>query len=151
MKQKLHRTIQRVSADTEALHYNTAIAAMMEYVNELREKGDGSREMVEPLVIMLAPYAPHIAEEMWDALGHKESVFAARWPAFDEKLTSAGDVEIAVQVNGKLRSRLTVARGMTQDEVMKIVLSDPAVQKFVDGQKVKKVIYVQDRLVNLVV
>jgi len=107
--------------------------------------------MVEPLVIMLAPYAPHIAEEMWEALGHKESVFAARWPAYDEKLASAGDVEIAVQVNGKLRSRLTVARGMTQDEVMKIVLSDPAVQKFVDGQKVKKVIYVQDRLVNLVV
>jgi len=151
VRQKLHRTIQRVSADTEALHYNTAIAAMMEYVNELREKGDGSREMVEPLVIMLAPFAPHIAEEMWEALGHKESVFAARWPSYDEKLASAGDVEIAVQVNGKLRSRLTVARGMTQEEVMKIVLSDPAVQKFVDGQKVKKVIYVQDRLVNLVV
>ena len=151
VQQKLHRTIQRVSADTEALHYNTAIAAMMEYVNELREKGDGSREMVEPLVIMLAPYAPHIAEEMWEVFGHQSSVFSASWPVYEEKLASAGDVEIAVQVNGKLRSRLTVARGMTQDEVMKIVLSDPAVQKFVDGQKVKKVIYVQDRLVNLVV
>jgi len=111
----------------------------------------GNYVLLEPLVIMLAPYAPHIAEEMWEVLGHKESVFAARWPAYDEKLASAGDVEIAVQVNGKLRSRLTVARGMTQDEVMKIVLSDPAVQKFVDGQKVKKVIYVQDRLVNLVI
>ena len=151
VQQKLHRTIQRVSADTEALHYNTAIAAMMEYVNALRDTGNGTRETIEPLVIMLAPYAPHIAEEMWEVLGHQSSVFSASWPAYDEKLASAGDVEIAVQVNGKLRSRLTVSRGMTQDEVMKIVLSDPAVQKFVDGQKVKKVIYVQDRLVNLVV
>jgi leucyl-tRNA synthetase len=151
VQQKLHRTIRRVSADTEGLHYNTAIAAMMEYVNELREQGAGSRELVEPLVIMLAPYAPHVAEEMWEVLGNKDSVFGARWPAHDEKLASAGDVEIAVQVNGKLRSRLTVARGLTQDEVMKIVLADPAVQKFVDGQKLKKVIYVQDRLVNLVV
>jgi len=100
---------------------------------------------------MLAPYAPHIAEEMWERLGHQESVFQAPWPAHDERLASAGDVEIAVQVNGKLRSRLVVPRGMAQEEVLKIVLADAAVQKFVDGQNVKKVIYVQDRLVNLVV
>jgi leucyl-tRNA synthetase len=78
-------------------------------------------------------------------------VFAARWPAHDEKLATAGDVEIAVQVNGKLRSRLTVPRGLDQETVVARVLADEAVKKFVDGQKVKKVIYVQDRLVNLVV
>jgi leucyl-tRNA synthetase len=151
VKQKLHRTIRKVSADSEGLQYNTAIAAMMEYVNELREQGAGSRELLEPLVIMLAPYAPHIAEEMWEFLGHKESVFQARWPAYDERLASAGDVEIAIQVNGKLRSRLTVPRGMAEKDVLARVLADEAVKKFVDGQKVKKVIYVQDRLVNLVV
>ena len=151
VRQKLHRTIRKVTADTEALQYNTAIAAMMEYVNELREQGAGSRELIQPLVIMLAPYAPHIAEELWTVLGGETSVFQASWPAHDEGLASAGDVEIAVQVNGKLRSRLTVPRGMPENEVMKIVLSDAAVMKFVDGQKVKKVIYVQDRLVNLVV
>jgi len=124
---------------------------MMEYVNELREQGAGSRELLEPLVLMLAPYAPHIAEEMWSVLGGKGSVFEARWPAFDERLASAGDVEIAVQVNGKLRSRLTVPRGMAEKDVLTRVLADEAVKKFVDGQKVKKVIYVQDRLVNLVV
>jgi len=150
-EQKLHRTIRKVSADTEALQYNTAIAAMMEYVNELRQQGAGSRELLEPLVLMLAPYAPHIAEEMWSVLGGKGSVFEARWPAFDERLASAGDVEIAVQVNGKLRSRLTVPRGMAEKDVLTRVLADEAVKKFVDGQKVKKVIYVQDRLVNLVV
>ena len=151
VEQKLHRTIRKVSADTEALQYNTAIAAMMEYVNELRERGAGSRALIEPLVIMLAPYAPHIAEELWELLGGKETVFQARWPTYDERLASAGDVEIAVQVNGKLRSRLTVPRGMAEKDVLARVLADEAVKKFVDGQKVKKVIYVQDRLVNLVV
>ena len=151
LQQKLHRTIRKVSADTEALQYNTAIAAMMEYVNELRESGARSRELVEPLVIMLAPYAPHIAEELWQVMGDKTSVFEAKWPSYDERLASAGDVEIAVQVNGKLRSRLTVPRGMAEQDVLARVLADEAVKKFVDGQKVKKVIYVQDRLVNLVV
>jgi len=151
VEQKLHRTIRKVTADTEALQYNTAIAAMMEYVNEIRERGAGSRELLKPLVIMLAPYAPHVAEELWAVLGETESVLQARWPSFDEQLASTGDVEIAVQVNGKLRSRLVVPRGMPQEAVVKIVLSDPVVQKFVDSQKVRKVIYVQDRLVNLVV
>jgi len=151
LEQKLHRTIRKVSADTEALQYNTAIAAMMEYVNELRERGAGSRELIEPLVIMLAPYGPHIAEEMWSVLGHDASVFEARWPSYDERLASAGDVEIAVQVNGKLRSRLMVPRGMAEKDVLARVLADEAVKKFVDGQKVKKVVFVQDRLVNLVV
>src|SRR3989440_503917 len=150
-EQKLHRTIRKVTADTEGLQYNTAISAMMEYVNQLREQGAGSRELLEPLVIMLAPYAPHIAEELWEVLGHKETVVAARWPAYDEKLASAGDVEIAVQVNGKLRSRIVVPRGMAQEDVMKMVMADEAVKKFVDGKPVKKAIYVQDRLVNLVV
>src|SRR5438309_1764513 len=88
-EQKLHRTIRKVSADTEALQYNTAIAAMMEYVNELREQGAGGRELVTPLVIMLAPYAPHIAEELWEVLGGKGSVFEQRWPDYDERLASA--------------------------------------------------------------
>jgi leucyl-tRNA synthetase len=150
-QQKLHRTIRKVSADTEALQYNTAISAMMEYVNELREQGAGSRELIEPLVIMLAPYAPHIAEELWEVLGHDKTVFEARWPSYDERLASAGDVEIAVQVNGKLRSRLTVPRGMPEKDVMARVLADEVVKKFVNGDRVKKVIYVQDRLVNLVI
>jgi leucyl-tRNA synthetase len=151
VQQKLHRTLRKVTADTEGLQYNTAIAAMMEYVNELREQGAGSQELVKPLLIMLAPYAPHIAEELWELLGGQRSVFEERWPAYDERLASAGDVEIAVQVNGKLRSRLTVPRGMGQSEVVERVLADEAVKKFVNGSPLKKVIYVQDRLVNLVV
>jgi leucyl-tRNA synthetase len=153
VQRKLHQTIRKVGADTESLDYNTAIAAMMEYVNELREQGAAGREQLEPLVIMLAPYAPHFAEELWELFGHKTSIFAARWPRHDERLATAGDVEIAVQVNGRLRSRLTVPRGTTQEQVVARVLADEAVKKFVDGggAPLKKVIYVQDRLVNLVV
>jgi leucyl-tRNA synthetase len=148
---KLHQTIKKVTGDTEALQYNTAIAAMMEYVNELREAGVASPEAVRPLVVLLAPYAPHLAEELWERLGHDRSVFETRWPAYDERLATAGDVEIAVQVNGKLRSRLTVPRGMGQDEVVARVLADEAVRKFVDGKPIQKVVYVPDRLVNIVV
>jgi len=151
VERKLHQTIKKVGADTESLSYNTAIAAMMEYVNQVREEGAGTREGIAPLIVMLAPYAPHFAEELWALLGHDTSVFAARWPAHDERLATAGDVEIAVQVNGRLRSRLTVPRGMPQNDVVARVLADEAVKKFVNGHTVKKVIYVQDRLVNLVV
>ena len=148
---KLHQTIHKVTVDTERLDYNTAIAAMMEYVNELRNAEFGMRNAVEPLVVMLAPYAPHVAEELWERLGHDTSVFDATWPAYDARLAASGDVEIAVQVNGKVRARLTVARGLDEAQVRAIALKDDTVRKFVDGKAVKKTIYVQDRLLNLVV
>ena len=152
VERKLHQTIRKVTADTENLDYNTAIAAMMEYVNEVREAGGASREALEPLVLMLAPYAPHLAEELWAVLGHTErSIFEERWPAYDEALAAAGDVEIAVQVNGRLRGRVTVARGTPEAEVVKRALADEGVRKFVDGNPIKKTVFVQDRLVNLVV
>ena len=149
---KLHQTIAKVTTDTETLGYNTAIAAMMEYVNVVREHGVTSREAIHPLVIMLAPYAPHMAEELWVVLGGQgESVFEQRWPAHDPAIAVAGDVEIAIQVNGKLRGRLVVPRGMSQQDVVAKALAEEAVKKFVNGNAVRKVVYVQDRLVNLVV
>ena len=148
---KLHQTIAKVTADTESLDYNTAIAAMMEYVNLLREQGAGSRQAVEPLLIMLAPYAPHLTEELWAALGHDRSIFRASWPSYDATLAAAGDVEVVVQVNGKVRGRVTVSRGATEAQVVALALKDESVRKFVDGKPVRKTVYVQDRLLNLVV
>ena len=150
-KQKLHRTIRKVTADTEALQYNTAIAAMMEYVNLLREQGVASRAAVEPLLIMLASYAPHLAEELWAALGHDRSIFYASWPKYDATLAAAGDVEVVVQVNGKVRGRVTVSRGASEAEVVARALQDESVRKFVNGKPVRKTVYVQDRLLNFVV
>jgi leucyl-tRNA synthetase len=151
VRRKLHQTIRKVGADVEGLQYNTAIAAMMEYLNVVREAKAGSRAALEPLVVMLAPFAPHLAEELWAGWGHSTSVFEARWPAFDERLATAGEVEIAVQVNGKLRARLTVPRGMAQDDVQARAVADDGVKKFLDGKPIRKVIYVQDRLLNIVI
>jgi len=101
--------------------------------------------------VMLAPYAPHLAEELWALLGHERSIFAATWPAFDERLAVAGDVEVVVQVNGKVRGRVTVSRGASEAEVVERAMQDESVRKFVDGKPVRKTVYVQDRLLNFVV
>src|SRR6266704_1420594 len=141
VERKLHQTIRKVTADTESLDYNTAIAALMEYVNLVREQGAASRQAVEPLLIMLAPYAPHLAEESWEALGHDRSIFQETWPGYDERLAAAGDVEVVVQVNGKVRGRVTVGRGASEAHVLEQALKDESVRKFVDGKPVRKTIY----------
>ncbi|HEV2751385.1 MAG TPA: class I tRNA ligase family protein, partial [Gemmatimonadales bacterium] len=151
VERKLHQTIRKVTTDTEQLDYNTAISAMMEYVNLVREQGAGSRDAVEPLLIMLAPYAPHLAEELWSVLGHRQSIFNERWPQHDERLAAAGEVEVVVQVNGKVRGRVNVNRGATEVEVVARAMQDESVKKFVDGKPVRKTIYVPDRVLNLVV
>jgi leucyl-tRNA synthetase len=146
----LHRTIRKVTDDTERLDYNTAIAAMMEYVNALRD-GMPTRALVEPLVIMLAPFAPHFAEECWERLGHATSVMDADWPTFDETLATAGDVELVVQVNGKVRGRLALPRGTPEAVAVAAAKADAGVLKFTEGKTIRKVVFVPDRLVSLVV
>jgi leucyl-tRNA synthetase len=157
---KLHQTIRKVTADIEEHHYNTAIAAMMEYVNTLRgaaadDDADSaagvSTALVGPLIVMLAPFAPHFAEECWERLRHKGSVFDATWPVHDEALAQERHVELVVQVNGKVRARLLVPAGIDEAEATRRALADDTVQKFLDGGQIRKVVYVPDRLVNLVV
>ena len=155
--QKLHRTIRGVSEDLPELRYNTAIAKLMEYVNELRrmEGGQAGQEipagLVEPLVIMLAPFAPCFAEECWERLGYQTSVFGARWPAFDAELAKAVQVELVVQVNGKVRARIEAASGLSERDAVALAKTVEGIHKFIDGKELKKVIHVPDRLVNLVV
>ncbi|HEY0931789.1 MAG TPA: leucine--tRNA ligase [Gemmatimonas sp.] len=148
---KLHRTIKKVGEDTANLGYNTAIAAMMEYMNAVR-RGERvpHRAEVEPLVQLVAPYAPHLAEECWEALGHEGSVFNAGWPTFDAAQLVDDEVELVVQVNGKLRGKLRVAADVTQEAVMAQAMADEAIAKFVVGTP-KKVIFVPKRLLNIVV
>jgi leucyl-tRNA synthetase len=146
----MHRTIQKVTHDTESLNYNTAISAMMEYVNAMREAGAAPRALVEPLVIMLAPYAPHFAEECWEMLGKTTSVVDADWPAFDAAAALEGEVEVVVQVNGKVRARLKLPRGTAKEVAVAAAKADAGVQKFTEGKEIRKAIYVPDRLVSLV-
>ena len=147
---KLHATIRKVGDDIPRLGYNTAIAAMMEYMNTLR-KGDRvpRRSEVEPLVQLVAPFAPHLAEELWEQLGNSGSVFDSTWPVFDPALLSTDEVEIAVQVNGKMRGRLRMARDVTQAVAASQAMNDESIAKFVTGAP-KKIIFVPGRLLNIV-
>jgi leucyl-tRNA synthetase len=152
---KLHQTIHGVGTDLEALRYNTAISKLMEYVNVLRGGRDGGaglpKALLEPLAIMLGPLAPYLAEECWERLGHDTSVFDAPWPAYDAALAQEEQLELVVQVNGKVRGRLRVEPGISQDEAVARALAEEAVQRFTEGKQPRKTIYVPDRLVNLVV
>ncbi|MDR0877105.1 MAG: leucine--tRNA ligase [Treponema sp.] len=147
----LHKTVKKVSADTASLNFNTAISQMMIYSNELAKLETLPRFLWEPLVIMVSAYAPHLGEELWEELGHKESVSKAVWPSYDEKLTVDSEATIVVQVNGKIRDKFTTAAGTSKEELEKTAREMPGVQKWLEGQTVVKVIAVQDKLVNIVV
>ncbi len=148
---KLHQTIKKVGSDIAALSYNTAIAAMMEYMNVLR-RGERVPHVaeVEPLVLLAASFAPHITEELWEMLGHATSIFDARFPVVDETLIHEDSFELVVQINGKTRGKLNLPRSVTQDAALAAVQGDPALAKFVTGEP-KKIIFVPGRLLNLVV
>ena len=160
MERKLHATIRKVTEDLESLSYNTAIAAMMEYLNAVREGGrTASRAEVEPLVVLASPFAPHIASELWERLGHDEPLFGrqtaagnpVRWPEHDPEKATADTIEFVVQVNGKLRARMEMPRGIDEDAAREAALADENVRRQLNGSQIRKVIFVPDRLINLVV
>ena len=152
VERALHRTIKQVTEQVADLHYNTAIAAMMEYLNIVREGGRVPRQAeLKPLVILLAPFAPHVAEELHARLGATEGLFAsARWPDYDENKIAEEFVEIAVQVNGKLRGQVSVPNAAAADVVREAACSNQNVARHLDGKTVRKVIHVPNKLINLV-
>ena len=148
---KWHQTLKKSHEAIESLRYNSAIAAYMELVNAMRDAENRDRRLVEDLVVMLSPFAPHFAEECWERLGHGDSVFDQRWPEWDEALTVEDSVEIAVQVNGKTRSKVVVRRDSGEDVVTAAALADDGTRRYVGDQPVRKVIHVPNRLINIVV
>jgi leucyl-tRNA synthetase len=148
---KLHQTIQKVTEDLDGMRFNTAIAAMMELTNHLTKLSVKPRSALEPFVLLLGPFAPHLAEELWCALGHKETLAYESWPTFDPTLTKADEIEVPVQVNGKLRCRLTVPADIGDAALQAAALADEQVKKHLAGKTVKKVIVVPKKLVNIVV
>jgi len=153
VEEKLHRTIRQVSEQLPELQYNTAVAAMMEYLNVVRAGGrSATRSEVEPLVVMVAPFAPHLAEELWARLGHDESIFdGATWPEYEPEKARRDTLELAVQVNGKLRGTVAGTPGMNEDEAVALARADENVSRHLENGDVRKVIFVPDRLVNFVV
>jgi leucyl-tRNA synthetase len=180
LRRKTHDTIRRVTVDIEERqNLNTAVSAMMELVNALYEFSESTvtggpsrrsdedvehagqverketicvmREALEALVRMLSPFAPHTAEELWASLGYETGLTKASWPAFDAEVAKADEVTIPVQINGKVRTRLTVAADTSEDELQRLALADQAVQPYISGKTVKKVVVAKGRLVSLVV
>jgi leucyl-tRNA synthetase len=147
----LHQAIAKVTEDIEALRFNTAISALMELVNAAYKWPSLPRAVADPFVLLLAPLAPHIAEELWQRLGHAESLASAEWPAADSAYLRADVIEIPVQVNGKVRAKIQVPAEAGESEVIDIARADQNVGRHLDGQTVKRAIYVRGRIVNFVV
>jgi leucyl-tRNA synthetase len=154
---KLHQTIQKITEDFESRwHFNTSIAAFMElmnllYVVESEISGPVMAETLEKMTLLLEPFAPYLAEEIWEELSETGPVFAQAWPSYDPELAREDEAEVVVQVNGKLRGRVFVAFGTGREDLEKKAMADPKIQVFLDGKQVVKVVVVPDKLVNIVV
>jgi leucyl-tRNA synthetase len=175
VRRKTHDTIRRATVDIEErMHLNTAVSSMMELVNELYAFSDTTphgqpsknppaaavvrpqtravmREALEALVVMISPFAPHTAEELWQMLGHADGLIRTQWPAFDPEVAKADEVVVPVQVNGKLRARLTVPAGLADADLQALVLADPGVQHHIAGKAIRKVVIAKGPLVSIVI
>jgi leucyl-tRNA synthetase len=154
----MHKTIRRVTEDTERFRFNTMVAALMEYTNALtRAKQAGPvdatawREAIDALLLLIAPSAPHLAEELWERTGHTYSIHNQSWPEWDKELAREEEITLVVQVNGKLRDRLQAPADITEERAKELALASARVRAHTDGRQLLRVIYVPGRLVNVVV
>ncbi len=146
----LHKTIKKVSNDTDAMEFNTAIAQMMIFINEIFKYDKCYKELWKPFVLLIAPYAPHIGEEMWQMLGNKEILAFETWPEWIEKLTLDDEKEVVVQINGKVRSKMIIAAGTAKEDLEKMAFENEKIKSLTEGKNIIKVICIPDKLVNIV-
>jgi leucyl-tRNA synthetase len=146
----VHKTIKKVGEDIENFHLNTAVSALMILVNELGKFKIGKTEG-SLLLQILAPFAPHLSEELWEKLGNKTSIFKSVWPQYDPRLIRDETVNLVVQVNGKLRATIEVAAEISEKEAMRLAQENMVIKKWLDGKKIIKNIFVPGKLLNIVV
>ena len=147
----LHKTIKKVTEDTATLNFNTAISQMMVYINDLSKLPTLPREAWEPLILMLSPYAPHLAEELWERAGHQPSVANVSWPQYNEALTIDEEIQIVCQINGKVRAKIMLSKDATKDQIIAAAKENENVKKYLDGATIVKEIVVPGKLVSFVV
>ena len=147
----LHKTIKKVTEDTATLNFNTAISQMMVYINDLSKLPTLPREAWEPLILMLSPYAPHLAEELWERAGHQPSVANVSWPQYNEALTIDEEIQIVCQINGKVRAKIMLSKDATKDQIIAAAKENDNVKKYLDGATIVKEIVVPGKLVSFVV
>jgi leucyl-tRNA synthetase len=146
----MHQSIKKVSEDVESLGFNTAVSTLMILVNDMEKREIVSKKEYETLLKLLAPFAPHVTEEIWEALGHKTSIHIEKWPDFDPQKLLQDTVTLAVQVNGKVRANLTVDKDESEGSIREKAVSIPAVEKWLLGKKVEKIIVVPGKIVSIV-
>ncbi len=152
LNRMVHKTIKKVGEDIAAFKFNTAVSALMILLNEMEKKSDLiNKVMAENVIKILVPFAPHISEELWQKIGNKKSVHLESWPEFNKHLIEDEDVELLIQVNGKLRDKIILKKGMVQPDVENMVLPRERVKEFLGSKKPKKIIFVQDKLINIVI
>ena len=147
----LHKTIKKIEDDTERFSFNTGVSTFMIAVNELSDLKCTKKEILEQLLILLTPYAPYVSEELWSLLGNNGSILDASFPVFEEKYVKESAKAYPVAINGKTRTELTISLDVTQQEVEAIVLGDATVQKWLEGKQPKKIIYVKNKMINVVI
>jgi leucyl-tRNA synthetase len=147
----LHRSIKKIEEDTERFSFNTGVSGFMIAVNDLTDLKCYKKDVLEKLLILLTPYAPHIAEELWHQLGHKESILDARYPVFEQKYITETSKEYPISINGKTRTTLNISLDLAQPDVEKLVLENEVVKKWLEGKPPKKIIYVKGKMVNVVI
>jgi leucyl-tRNA synthetase len=147
----MHQTVKKVTADVDALSFNTAISAMMVFSNHLQGLGTVPAEALTKLVLVLSPFSPHLCEEVWSMLGHADSIAHESWPTFDESLCEVNTVTMGVQVNGKVKGQITLAKDANEDTARALALADEKVSKFIGSKEIKKFVYVPGRIVNVVI
>ena len=146
----MHKTIKKVAEDIENFSFNTSVSTFMIAVNELTAQNCNSREILEPLAIIIAPYAPHIAEELWEKLGHNESISTAPFPKFEEKHLIESSKEYPISFNGKMRFTLELSLDLSKDEIESAVMAHEKTAHYLEGRTPKKVIVVPGKIVNIV-
>ena len=151
MSTVLHQTIKEVSKDLQDMRFNTAISRIMEYVNALYKAERVGKDLLESLILVLAPFAPHLSEELWESFGHKRSVFEQKWPEWDEKVAKSQTVSVAVQIMGKLRGSFEIESGVTDDVLVDRALELPNIKKHMEGKSLLKSIVIKNKLVNFVI
>lgn len=142
--------MKKVTEDFDTLSFNTAISQLMVFINECYKTNEVYKPYIEGFVKMLSPIAPHIGEELWDRLGHENTITYQPWPTFDESLLVDDEVEIVVQVNGKVRAKINIPKDLSKEEMQDLALSNDNVKMSIEGKEVKKVIAVPQKLVNIV-
>jgi len=146
----LNKTIKGVTEDIEELKFNTAISKLMIFINNIKNK-KLSKTVIEKFLILLAPFAPHISEELWERMRNKKLIFLEKWPTYDPELIKEETIEMVVQINGKVRDRIEASVNISDEEAKKLAISSEKTQKYISGKKIKKVIFVAGRLVNIVI